>query len=121
METVQRPEDNVDSQNKPDSQTELDTAKVFMSGNSQAVRLPKAYRFAADIDTLEIKKVGDSIVLTPIHLTKNSWLERVNTVFDILAAEHNESEAENDLNLLVEVKDVPPQERETIVFHNDWF
>ena len=111
METVQRLEDSVDSKSKPDSQTKTDTAEIFMSANNQAVRLPKAYRFAADIDTLEIKKVGDSIVLTPIHLTKNSWVERVNTVFDILAAEHNDSEAENNLNLLVEVKEVRPQER----------
>ncbi|CAB9545181.1 hypothetical protein BROOK1789C_2230, partial [Bathymodiolus brooksi thiotrophic gill symbiont] len=38
-------------------------AKVFQSGNSQAVRLPKAMRF--DVDEVEIKKVGESIVLTP--------------------------------------------------------
>ncbi|SMN15660.1 VapB protein (antitoxin to VapC) [uncultured Candidatus Thioglobus sp.] len=38
-------------------------AKVFQSGNSQAVRLPKAMRF--DVDEVEIKKVGGSIVLTP--------------------------------------------------------
>lgn len=54
---------------------EQHTAKVFMSGNSQAVRLPKAFRFAADIDTLEIQKVGDSLVLTPKKLTNNVWDE----------------------------------------------
>jgi len=37
------------------------TAKVFMSGNSQAVRLPKEYRFAGD--EVGIRKLGDLVVL----------------------------------------------------------
>lgn len=36
-------------------------AKVFQSGNSQAVRLPKAFRFHAD--EVEIFRRGDEIVL----------------------------------------------------------
>ncbi len=41
----------------------MQTAKVFQSGNSQAVRIPKNYR----IEELElfINKVGSSLVLTP--------------------------------------------------------
>ena len=38
-----------------------DIAKVFMSGRSQAVRLPKAYRF--DTNEVTIEKVGDAVVL----------------------------------------------------------
>lgn len=41
----------------------MDTAKVFMSGRSQAVRLPKEYRF--DGDEVLIKRVGDAVVLLP--------------------------------------------------------
>lgn len=37
------------------------TAKVFRSGNSQAVRLPKAFRF--DADEVEIFRRGDEVVL----------------------------------------------------------
>ena len=40
-----------------------DVAKVFMSGRSQAVRLPKAYRF--DCDEVEITREGDAVVLRP--------------------------------------------------------
>ena len=38
-------------------------AKVFISGNSQAIRLPKEFR----LDTTEvfIQKSGDSLILTP--------------------------------------------------------
>lgn len=41
----------------------MKTAKVFKQGNSQAVRLPKEFRVAAN--ELFIKRSGDSIVLTP--------------------------------------------------------
>lgn len=39
-------------------------ARVFQSGNSQAVRLPKEFRF--DVDEVEIFRRGDEIVLRPI-------------------------------------------------------
>ena len=39
------------------------TAKVFESGRSQAVRIPKAYRFRCD--EVLIEKKGRSLVLTP--------------------------------------------------------
>ena len=42
----------------------MDTAKVFMTGRSQAVRLPKAYRF--DTDEVSIEKQSDgAVVLRP--------------------------------------------------------
>lgn len=37
------------------------TAKVFKSGNSQAVRLPKEFRFTSD--EVEICRRGDEVVL----------------------------------------------------------
>jgi antitoxin VapB len=46
----------------------MDTAKVFMSGRSQAVRLPKEYRFKDD--EVLIKRVGDAVVLLP---RTHSW------------------------------------------------
>ena len=42
-----------------------DVAKVFMSGRSQAVRLPKAYR--VDASEMTIERVGDAIILRPIR------------------------------------------------------
>lgn len=41
----------------------MDTAKIFQSGRSQAVRLPKEYRF--DGTEVLIKKVGDAVILFP--------------------------------------------------------
>ena len=47
--------------------------KVFTSGNSQAVRIPK--EFHIDFSELLIKKIGSSIILTP---KESNWenLER---------------------------------------------
>ena len=41
----------------------METARVFTSGRSQAVRIPKAYRFTEN--EVYINKIGDAIVLTP--------------------------------------------------------
>ena len=39
-------------------------AKVFWSGPSQAVRIPKAFRFTTDEVT--VRKVGDALILEPV-------------------------------------------------------
>ena len=43
------------------------TAKVFMSGRSQAVRLPAEFRFGCR--EVFIEKKGKGIVLTPVSYT----------------------------------------------------
>lgn len=43
-------------------------AKIFMNGRSQAVRLPKEFRF--DCDEVYITKQGDNVVISP---TKPTW------------------------------------------------
>ena len=42
-----------------------DTAKVFMSGKSQAVRLPKKFRFTAGCNEVTIRQVGRHLILSP--------------------------------------------------------
>ncbi len=49
----------------------MDIAKIFKTGRSQAVRLPKKYRF--DTAEVEIRKEGNHIILTPI--TRQGALE----------------------------------------------
>ena len=44
------------------------SSKVFISGNSQAIRLPKEYR--VDDKELFIQKIGSTIILFP---KKNPW------------------------------------------------
>lgn len=42
----------------------MDSAKVFMTGRSQAVRLPKAYRFETDEVQIE-RRPGGALLLRP--------------------------------------------------------
>lgn len=46
-------------------------AKVFQSGNSQAVRLPKDFRF--DVDEVEVSREGDAVILRPRHDATRQW------------------------------------------------
>ena len=50
-----------------ESQVPMKTAKVFKHGNSQAVRLPKEFRFAGE--EVQIKRVGAGVLLLPTHAT----------------------------------------------------
>lgn len=41
-------------------------AKVFRSGNSQAVRLPKGFRFPPGTKAIEIRRDGEAWILKPL-------------------------------------------------------
>ena len=49
----------------------MEIAKIFWSGRSQAVRLPKAFRI--DGDRVRIRRRGSSIILEPCESDWN-WL-----------------------------------------------
>ncbi len=70
------------------------TAKIFMNGRSQAVRLPKEYRF--DTDEVYISKQGHNII---ISAKKPTWDE----FFD--------SKSSFDDDFLKDRDGTPPQER----------
>jgi antitoxin VapB len=46
----------------------VETAKLFRNGQSQAVRLPKSFRFEGE--QVFIKRVGNAVVLIPYQ---DSW------------------------------------------------
>lgn len=50
----------------------MNTAKVFWSGRSQAVRLPKAFRL--ETDEVRIRRHGRSVILEPVARDWD-WLE----------------------------------------------
>jgi antitoxin VapB len=70
--------------------------RVFQSGNSQAVRLPKEFRF--DVEEVEIFRRGEEVVLRPVPLSGAA-------VFEALAA------LPQDLGHHAR-QDDPPQSRE---------
>lgn len=46
-------------------------AKIFQSGNSQAVRLPKDFRF--NVEEVEVSREGDAVILRPKPDTTRHW------------------------------------------------
>ncbi len=72
-------------------------ARIFQSGNSQAVRLPKDFRF--DVDQVEIFRRGDEIVLRAVPVSAAA-------VFDVLTQLPEDFLAEGR-------QDAPPQQRDS--------
>lgn len=70
-------------------------AKIFMNGRSQAVRLPKEFRF--DVDEVYISKQGETLI---ISTKKPSW----DDFFDTKSA--------FDEDFLADRQDDLPQKRE---------
>mgnify|MGYP006377577431 FL=1 len=74
----------------------MSTAKVFMTGRSQAIRLPKEFRF--DGTEVEISRRGNEVILREKPVTAES-------LFKVLAQMPDDFYAEERV-------DEPPQERE---------
>lgn len=75
-------------------------AKIFQSGNSQAVRIPKQFRF--DGDVVEIFKRGDELILKPKPKNLGAVFQLLSEMPEDFMAE-GRPENEDDL----------PQQRET--------
>lgn len=73
------------------------TAKIFKSGNSQAVRLPKQFRFKSA--EVEITRRGDEVVLRELPKRRRGLEE----VFDILVSMPED--------MFKEIKETRPPER----------
>lgn len=67
------------------------TAKVFMSGRSQAVRLPKEFRF--DCDEVIIRKMGEMVVLVPKNKAFDIFRESLEGFTDDFVAAVEEAHA----------------------------
>ena len=50
------------------------TAKIFMNGRSQAVRLPKEYRF--DTEEVYISKLGDNVIISAKEPSWDDFFDR---------------------------------------------
>ncbi len=74
----------------------MDTAKIFVNGRSQAVRLPKEYRF--DESDVFIKKIDDIVMLIPKNkvwkIFRNSFS---NFSDDLFLERNNELPQERDI------------------------
>lgn len=58
----------------------METAKVFENGRSQAIRLPKKFRF--DTDEVLVHRFGKSVVLTPKDDLWETFMSGINGFTD---------------------------------------
>jgi antitoxin VapB len=58
----------------------MDSAKLFQNGKSQAVRLPKEYRFRGS--KVYIKRMGNAVILIPEHDSWQSMIESLSLFSD---------------------------------------
>jgi len=63
----------------------METAKLFVNGQSQAVRLPKECRFSGN--EVYIQKVGNTVMLFPKERAWETFLNGLNSFTDDFFAE----------------------------------
>jgi antitoxin VapB len=63
----------------------MQTAKLFLNGRSQAVRLPKEYQFSGN--NVYIKRIGDAVVLFPVNKQWEIFLHGLNSFSDDFMSE----------------------------------
>ena len=51
----------------------MTTAKLFANGRSQAVRLPREFRFAGG--EVRIRRYGMGVLLEPLEIDVDAWFE----------------------------------------------
>ncbi len=72
----------------------LKTAKLFANGRSQAVRLPKEFRFEGE--EVFIKKVGNMVVLIPYHEPWQSLFDSLDQFSSDFMEDRNQPEKQQD-------------------------
>ncbi len=65
------------------------SVRLFTNGRSQAVRIPKAYRFQGVTEVL-IRKEGDALIIVPARKTWTSYAEDAPAVGNDFMAERPE-------------------------------
>jgi antitoxin VapB len=76
------------------------TARVFMSGRSQAVRLPQEFRFSSD--TVAVRRVGQSLILSPLYEDWDDYLANAPHV------------ADDFVEVMAQREDLPLEQRESL-------
>jgi len=66
----------------------METARLFKNGRSQAVRLPKEYRFEGD--RVYIKRVGRTVILIPYHEPWQSLFDSLDQFSDDFMVEREQ-------------------------------
>ncbi|EKT84941.1 type II toxin-antitoxin system antitoxin VapB [Leptospira santarosai] len=72
----------------------MHTAKLFINGRSQAVRLPKEFQFKGD--DVFIQKIGEAVILVPKNKAWNVFLDGLNGFTEDFLKEGREGRLETE-------------------------
>lgn len=75
----------------------MNTAKLFANGSSQAIRLPKAYRFKGT--EVYINKINDVIVVFPKNKKWDAFTENLHRFSDDFMQERDQLKLEKRTSL----------------------
>ena len=81
-----------EAERKCDAPSTAATAKLFTHGGSQAVRLPKAFRFEGS--EVSIRREGDAVILEPIKAKRPPTLEELEAFWRDFDAKYGDLEWE---------------------------
>lgn len=76
----------------------MDVAKVFESGHSQAVRLPKKFRF--EEEEVLVQRIGDAVLLTPKDSVWKTFVDGVNSFTDDFLADGRKQDIQQKREVL---------------------
>jgi len=63
----------------------MQTARLFVNGSSQAVRLPKEFKFSGE--SVYVQKVGEAVILVPLDKEWEVFMHGINSFSDDFMSE----------------------------------
>jgi len=73
----------------------MSTGSIFLNNKTQAVRLPKDTKFADDIKKVNVRKLGNDRIISPMDKTWDSFFLSDNNVTDDFMQEREVQEHED--------------------------
>ena len=72
----------------------MQTARLFINGRSQAVRLPKEYQFCGE--NVYVQKIGEAVILVPFDKEWEVFMHGLNNFSDDFMAEGRSREIDQE-------------------------
>ena len=76
----------------------METAKIFENGRSQAVRLPKKFRFT--VDEVVVQQLGEAVILVPKEALWQTFMEGLDSFTDDIFADGREQGSQGEREAL---------------------
>ena len=76
----------------------METAKIFENGRSQAVRLPKKFRF--NVDEVVVQQLGEAVILVPKEALWQTFMDGLGGFTDDIFADGREQGSQGEREAL---------------------